>query len=414
MSSLRDFDRLLKDSMGLDVASIGKSALARAVSERQRACHLDDARSYWDRARTSDVERQALIEAVVVPETWFFRDREAFRALVQFAIVEWLPAHAAGRLRVLSLPCSTGEEPYSIAMALLDVGMPASRFSIDAVDISQRALTRGQLGVYRGSSFRGDELSFRNRYFTAGAAGHQVSDAVRLQVRFQQGNLLDPAFLPGAALYDVIFCRNMLIYFDQATQGRAVTVLSRLLSPKGILFAGSSESAVFLNHEFTPARVPMAFAFRKGRPGQAGLGETGNSSKRPVRSRTHIRQAVDVSRTAALPAPVPDANPRIAAGIDEAVRLADEGRLVEAASVCEDYLRRQGPSADGLYLLGLVHDGTGHPSEAITCYRKALYLEPRHADALVHLALLMEQQGQHVEARLLLNRASRLSPQRGV
>jgi chemotaxis protein methyltransferase WspC len=414
MSSLADFDRLLKDSMGLDVASIGRPALARAVGERQRACHLDDARSYWDWARTSDVERQALIEALVVPETWFFRDREAFRALGQFAIVEWLPTHAAGRLCVLSLPCSTGEEPYSIAMALLDVGMPASRFSIDAVDISQHALTRGQQGVYRRSSFRGSELSFRDRYFAAGAAGYHLSDAVRLQVRFQQGNLFDPAFLPGSALYDVIFCRNMLIYFDQATQDRAVTVLSRLLSPKGILFAGSSESAVFLNHEFTPARVPMAFAFRKGRPAQAGLGETSNSSKRPVRSRTHIRPAVDVNRTTALRAPVTDANPRTAAGIDEAVKLADQGRLIEAASVCEDYLRQQGPSADGLYLLGLVHDGAGHPSEAITCYRKALYLEPRHADALVHLALLMEQQGHGAEARLLLNRASRLSRHTGV
>jgi chemotaxis protein methyltransferase WspC len=406
MSALAELDQLLKDSMGLDVASIGRPALARAVSKRQRACHLDDARLYLDRARASDVERQALIEALVVPETWFFRDREAFRALGQLAIVEWLPKHVTGRLSVLSLPCSTGEEPYSITMALLDVGIPASRFSIDAIDISQHAVTRGQRGVYRGSSFRGGELSFRDRYFAAGAAGHHLSDAVRLQVRFQQGNLFDPAFLPGAALYDVIFCRNMLIYFDQATQDRAVTVLSRLLSPNGILFAGSSESAVFLNHEFTSARVPMAFAFRKGRPDQAGLGETSPSSKRPVRSRTRIRPSVDIDRTAARPAPVPDPNPRPAAGIDEAMRLADQGRLVEAAGACEDYLRQEGPSADGLYLLGL-------PSEAITCYRKALYLEPRHADALVHLALLMEQQGERAEARVLLSRASRLSRHTG-
>lgn len=145
---LAAFENLLKQTMGLDATSIGSSAIERAVQERLSACHLKDPDSYWERVRSSETELQELVEAVVVPETWFFRNPEAFAALVRLVREEWLPSHPEGVLRLLSLPCSTGEEPNSIAMALLDAGFPANRFDIDAIDISARALARAQLGLY--------------------------------------------------------------------------------------------------------------------------------------------------------------------------------------------------------------------------------------------------------------------------
>ena len=113
------------------------------MQERQSACHLGDVHAYLERVRVSGTELQALIEAVVVPETWFFRDRHAFVALARLAREEWLPSHREGALALLSLPCSTGEEPYSMAMALLDADVPANRFRVDAVDISTRSLAQG-------------------------------------------------------------------------------------------------------------------------------------------------------------------------------------------------------------------------------------------------------------------------------
>ena len=166
-----------------------------------------------------------------MPETWFFRDREAFAALALTVYEDWLGAHPEDHLRLLSLPSSTGEEPYSMAMALLDAGFPANRFRVDAVDISARALARAGHAVYGKNSFRGNELGFRDRHFEATAHGYRLSDAVRRQVQFQQGNLLAAGFLPGVESYDVIFCRNVLIYFDRAAQDRALTVLVRLLTP---------------------------------------------------------------------------------------------------------------------------------------------------------------------------------------
>jgi chemotaxis protein methyltransferase WspC len=403
-------ERLLKQTMGLDVASIGMTALERAVQTRQRACGTTDTAAYLERVRTTAGELQALIEAIVIPETWFFRDREAFAVLVRFVQEEWLPAHAEGCLRLLSLPCSTGEEPYSMAMALLDARIPGNRFRIDAVDICGRSLDQARRGIYRKGSFRGKDTAFRERYFQDIGAGHALSDAVRQQVQFQQGNLLQAGFLPAANVYDAVFCRNMLIYFDSETQDRAVSVLERLLAPSGMLFAGSSESALFLNHAFSSVKVPMAFAFRKGRAvSKLTMPAAATKIQRPA-PRLPAANAGAVAR-----APLPMTRPQepteeqVPPGPEEAMKLADQGHFAEASRCCEEYLRRHGPSADAYHVLGLVRDALGNGDDATTYYRKALYLDPGHQEALAHLALLMERHGQKSEAEALWNRARRLA-----
>ena len=114
-----------------------------SVRLRMDSLGFNQTADYWERLRASEDELQELIEAVVVPETWFFRDQEAFTALARIISKEWLPNHPTAALRLLSGPCCTGEEPYSMVMALLDAGLSRDRLKIDAVDISVRALARG-------------------------------------------------------------------------------------------------------------------------------------------------------------------------------------------------------------------------------------------------------------------------------
>jgi chemotaxis protein methyltransferase WspC len=410
-----EFEYLLKRTMGLDAAAIGSSAIERAVQVRRSACKLTDAQAYLDYVQASQTELQELIEAVVVLETWFFRDREAFVALARMICEDWLPAHATGVLRLLSLPCSTGEEPYSMAMALLDAGFPASRFQIDAVDISERALALARRAEYGKSSFRGNDLGFRDRHFTAAQSGWRLSDAVRSQVRFQQGNLFSAGFLPGVEIHDVIFCRNVLIYFDRATQDRAVAVLLRLLTTKGVLFVGPSETGLLLSHEFVSAKVPLAFAFHKvaavparTAPRPAGRNEHPSYPHlhNPPQPRFPRLATGFKGRPRQIQAP---ADPKLKpeAGIDEAALLADQGRLVEAEKSCQEHMRRLGASAQALFLMGLLRDAGGNLAEAAQYYRKALYLDHHHQEALAHLALLLGKQGDGAGARLLRNRISR-------
>ena len=420
-------ENLLKASMGLSVVSIGSTAIARAVEERLSACEVGDLDGYQELLRVSGTELQALIEAVVVPETWFFRDRHAFSALTRLVHDEWLPAHPDGVLSLLSLPCSTGEEPYSMAMALFDARVPGNRFRVDAVDISARNLAVGVRAVYGRNSFRGDDLGFRDRHFDATSEGHRLQENVRRQVRFEQGNLFAADLLPGVAIYDVIFCRNVLIYFDRPTQDRALVVLNRLLHAKGTLFVAPAETALPMSHDLVSTNEPLAFAFRKASvlpsavKRKAALPVTalatrgpvmnaGRSTDSPVALRAGpVTRAASATAAVASVAVMPrsrSAGP--AADLIEASRLADQGHFVEAATRCEEHLRLSGPSATAFYLLGLVRDATGNHSEAASYYRKALYLDPNHYDTQIHLALLMETQGDPAGAQVLRNRARRL------
>jgi chemotaxis protein methyltransferase WspC len=299
-------------------------------------------------------------------------------------------------LRLLSVPCSTGEEPYSMAMALLDAGVPSARFQVDAMEISTRALDLAAAATYGRNSFRGSGAMGREHHFEPTTRGRRVCDRVRRQVRFRHGNLLVSPFVPGRDRFDIVFCRNLLIYFDRAAQDRAIQTLGALLKPEGLLFVGSSEGGLALNHAFVSARLPMAFAFRRSRAATTRL------AARPVRRAA--RQPI-----APVPPPAEMAPPAVAVTLEEIRAVADQGRFDEAAALCEEHVRVLGPSADAFCLLGVVRDAAGEVDAAAACYRKALYLEPAHADAVMHLALLVERQGHAAEAKVLWSRARRLT-----
>ena len=404
-----DFEGLLREAIGLDASSLGPSAVARAVALRQAACRLDDVHGYWLRVRSSPSELQELVEAVVVPETWFFRDPAAFDALAAMARAELVSNPARSELRILSLPCSSGEEAYSMAIALLDAGLPANRFRIDGVDISARSLALGERAEYGVNSFRGNDLSFRDRHFRHAAPGRwQLGEEARSRVRLQQGNLFAPDFLPGRALYDYIFCRNVLIYFDPDTQARAVQILLRLLAPTGCLFVGPSETGLLAREPFVSAQVPMAFAFRLA-PAAGGPGLPPPRKRAIPVAPPPRKERRKANPAAAYPVAKERRKPE---GTDESLagasELADQGRLAEAFAMAERVQREQGPSADGYCLLGTIRGAGGDARAADALYRKALYLDPAHRDALAHLALLLESKGKGEQARVLRTRLRRL------
>jgi chemotaxis protein methyltransferase WspC len=396
---------LLKEKMGLDAESIGVVAVERAVRERLAARGIADVQVYWRELSTSEQELQELIEAIVIPETWFFRDPAAFAALVRIVHEEWLPQHAQGTLQILSLPCSTGEEPFTMAMALLDSGFPPQRFRIDAIDISQRAIAYAQRGIYGKNSFRARDLSFRDRYFEPLTRGFRLTEGVRRQVQFRHGNLLASGWLQGAHGYHMIFCRNVLIYFDRPTQDRAIEVLGRLLKSAGLIFVGPSETALLLDHGFVSAGMPLAFAFR-----HAALA---------------VRNAKPIHK--ALPAIIPRLPPKLQPKppatekprektialpehwLEAARRLANQGDLSAALKCCEQNLGGESSTAEGLHLAGVLHDAAGQVRKAAVHYRKALYLDPQHREALVHLAAALAKEGDARGAQRLLDRAKRLA-----
>lgn len=403
------FFRYLQERIGLDVESVGVAMVERALSQRCvaiQAANLDD---YWVRLQQSPDEQQALIEAVIVPETWFFRYPESFSALVGLAHKRLAELAGERPLRLLSLPCSTGEEPYSLAMALLDAGLSPLDFHIDGIDISPTSVAKGVKGSYGRNSFRGSELSFRERHFHVCDDGHQLDQRVRRQVSLSVGNVLDPALASRNGQYDFVFCRNLLIYFDLATQQRVFEVLKRLAQPQGVLFIGPAEGSLLARLGMRPLGIAQSFAYvRQAADAPPAPALPIKPVAQPVTpSRPTPIPAWPVRATGPAPAPVQprESESELLAAI---ARQANPGDSSQARASCQRYLRQFAPTAQVYYWLGLLSDTEGDAQQALTHYRKALYLEPQHPEALLHLATLLAAQGDDVGARRLQERAARV------
>ncbi|WNC89736.1 CheR family methyltransferase [Paraburkholderia sp. FT54] len=463
----RRFAELLQRTIGLDAASLGHSAIERAVDQRAAAWCADGRaeamlNDYWEAAQSSPSMVQALIETVIVPETWFYRDADAFKALARLAHERLAERGSALPLRILSLPCSTGEEPYTIAMTLLDAGIDAAQLRIDAMDISERSLAIAQRAVYGRNSFRGNAFQFRDAHFTRTDDGWRLAPRIVEAVRFSRANLMQ---LDASTLrtYDFVFCRNVLIYFHRDAQQKALQALNSVLAENGTLFVGPAETGLLMRHGMQSAKIPLAFAFHRAAADEpqlndchtaplataAALAMTHSQVPALVPSRVFSAQpfawpdpvarapfngatpfmprdgiappARKTSMPATPPAHNPPATPIIAPTnaptnapthaardtLQAAHALADAGRLAQAASAINAYLEHHAPHADAFYLLGVLADANGDANLARGQYRKALYLDPQHAEALAHLATSLELEGDRDGARLLMQRAAR-------
>lgn len=263
---LGDIERLLKDEIGLDSQSVGLSVIRHALRERMLATGITDAERYWAVVSTSRAELQQLIDAVIVPETWFFRDREAFAGMARYART----GLTRRPIRLLSLPCSTGEEAYTLAMAMFDAGFGPEEFVVEARDVSLRNLEVAELAVYGRNSFRGKDLAFRDRYFEpVGGGEYRPNAAVRGRVHFKRANLLDVPEVTQLGGYDIVFCRNLLIYFDDISRQAAAKTFYQAMSPGAFICLGHSESMSRMSNLFSVRKFNDAIVYQKPLRGQA-------------------------------------------------------------------------------------------------------------------------------------------------
>lgn len=407
---IEHIERLLKSRIGLDAESVGRSVIERAVRQRMQAQHKSTLEDYWITLNGSPKEQQALVEAVVVPETWFFRYPESFKALATLALERCTQLNTTRPLRIISLPCSSGEEPYSIAMTLLDAGLAPEQFQIEALDVSDKVLALASRGIYGRNSFRGEALAFRERFFRPQDDSFVLDERVKNRVQLRCGNLLDGNLFSTTPAYDFIFCRNLLIYFDRATQVRVLDLLKRQLQPEGVLFIGPAEASLATQNGMQALGRQQTFAFRFA----------ASDAARPLNLKPLSRPLPPMPRQ---PAPAPAPAPRLrsapivaapaAAPVAQSTRslwdsvaeLANAGHCEQARSLCEQHLHTEGPSAQAFYWLGLLSDVQQHSDQACGYYRKAIYLDPQHREALTHLAAHLENQGDQSGAQRLYRRA---------
>ncbi len=421
---------LLRQKIGLNPKSIGTAPIERAVRECIEAAGAVSVEDYINMINGSLAELGRLIESVVVRETSFFRNTTPFVTLHSHLKQFILNKNRVGPLRILCLPCSTGEEAYSIAMVLFDLHLSANQFFIFAGDISEQALQIAKSGRYSSYSFRGEDIAFRSEYFTKQSDGSYILEKkVCDAVHFEQANILSDGFLPGHKPYDVIFCRNLLIYFDDAAKGKAIKALSERLSNEGVLFVGHAEGASILEFGFASLDYPMSFAFAKD--AYASVINDALNVNNPAKN--NFSPPVAVQKKMFKPEMLSDAGKvapiasepgkhgenhissqeikqrnSIASDIATARRLANSGSFSAAVFICEQLLSEGAEPAEIYYLLGQVAGAIGDHFQAEEYLRKAIYLDADCYDALIYLSTIFDLMGNPEKAASFRKRAQRV------
>lgn len=207
-------------------------------------------------------EWQNVMNALSVQETYFWREMDQVRALVQTLLPQWIAKNSGATLRIWSAACATGEEPLTIAMALNEAGwferMP---IEILASDASTKAIERARQGIYKERAFRNLPAHLRERYFASEGSAWRVKSELHSRINWGLANLIDESQIAPLAAVDFIFCRNVFIYFSENAIGRVARSFGKFIRPPGYLFVGAAESLLRLTTEFTLTEVDDAFVY---------------------------------------------------------------------------------------------------------------------------------------------------------
>ncbi|MBT6179750.1 MAG: protein-glutamate O-methyltransferase CheR [Deltaproteobacteria bacterium] len=251
--------------------------LERRLRPRLKALELEDFRSYYryvKYTRDGYEELCEIVERITTNETYFFREEYQLKDFIEEIIPDILQEHERDLpVNIWSAGCSSGEEPYTLAMLLNDSGFTNSfDFNILANDISQQVLDKASDGIYREASFRETRPDVMTRYFRREGARFRINENIRRQVTFEQANLIDSSTLVGYQNFDVIFCRNVMIYFARESREQLLQEFLERLRPGGYLLLGHSESLVNLSTGFELIPLKRGIVYRKPLDPSTGSG----------------------------------------------------------------------------------------------------------------------------------------------
>ncbi|HEY9201104.1 MAG TPA: CheR family methyltransferase [Gammaproteobacteria bacterium] len=406
---MQHYDRIiqmLKNGIGLDASTIGERTVEKILTQRMMVCKIDSVDEYYQLLCRDPNEVNELLEFAVIPETWFFRDTRPFEVMFR-QMQTGLLKNRQRQFNILSIPCSTGEEPFSIAMHLIDNGLPEQCFNIDAVDISSRALDYAAQGTYGKNSFRGNGYQpYQQKYFHQQGDLFKLDELIHKKVNFSRLNILH-GDEHRREKYDFILCRNLLIYFDVATKYTAFVNLAKLLKKSGLLFIGHSEFGAVPKDIFKNMGSDYAFALcQYSHPDIAVTPEQKRPSKKPLLKA--VQRANFEHHIRAAPAEISDTlDNNTDKLLQQAERLANGAQYAQAEQICQQLISKDASQVQAFYLLGLIASGKQDSEVAESMFRKTIFLDPRHYEALSHLSLLLEKKGDRKNAELFRQRASR-------
>ena len=440
--------KLITEYSGWDESLQTDAALAQAVTRRLMVRGLSSVAEYWPLIRRSsgdDGEMNKLVQLLANKETSLFREMHQFEVLRDW-VLPGLLAERTRPLRLWSAGCATGEEPYSLAITLLEYRARFGGVKADVIgtDIDPSALEKARQGCYGERSLRLVPDDLRRRYFTCDGRTYRVTPEVARLVTFRVHNLAEGHCPPELMNVDIIFCRNVTIYFDDSARERLNARLAECLREGGYLFVASAETMGHNRGRLELVSAGDTFLFRKKRQTHTTLRtkRPAVESLLPVPSTPHRREHREGRSQSSAGGPAVaeqgtllDATTSVAAtsllerafrafqhqDYDSALReldrlpadraaqpqarclrgaiLLQQERLDEAEATCQRLLAQDPWYADAHFVLGLVYRHQGQADGAIQMLKQAIYLQPSHRDAHFYLAETYRTEGMTIEAR---------------
>jgi chemotaxis protein methyltransferase WspC len=464
-----NLDRL-RDYVGrhaaLDPALLAAPSFAWLVDGRIGQLGLRDAVDYLDVVRQSAAEMEILVEGIAVQETWLFRYPPSFELLAGWLQQRRRHGTTRGPLRMLSVGCATGEEPCSMAITAAHAGWPAGEIAIDAVDRNPRSVAAAQRGHFGLRSVRPDLPPWARSWLSMDDERVDVDRTLAARVRYLHGDVFrwlgagsidsplaerdvaetavdQPPELrapPISVPYDVVFCRNVLIYLTHEAGVRLLRALACRLAHAGLLFVGHAEAWLAPPDLLVPLEAAHTFAFHRAGPQLAppssavpppratSHDQAGRRGQERVPTPLDSESYDDAGASAARQPDADDAGGPTAAEratwdrpdpavvekstaaaptLAKARQLADRGELTAALAAVETLLASGEPNLQLLELLGSLQLALGRLEVARDSFRRVIYLDPNHAEALLHLSLISQRLGDKDQAARYRHRAER-------
>lgn len=404
-----------------DSSILGDGGFEVAVARRMSATRCRDIFEYEILYRNNVHERQHLLDETVVPETWFFRDTESYPQLIEH--ISPLIANSSQPLNILSVPCATGEEVYSLAALLSSLGISPQRAQIKGIDISYRCIQTAKHGIYGKYSLRGEIYPGTEGFIVPDGKTWRVSDNCKQFCTFERHDAFQ--YLcdnPGS--FSVILCRNLLIYLNSETQHKLLTSLIHSLTPSGLLILSPAEAPLLQTLEIENTKRVSASCFikeeisyktRKTPSIASKLPESSFSATRTIRKNSEF--ASNQPFSVSYPRPTSELSVTHQMHTDNTHNLGDEAlagiqHLIEknptvAYERCTALIELGAAEIETFLTAAYAASQLNLRSAAEKAFRKVLYLNPTHEEALLQLAILVLERGDEREAARLRARALR-------
>jgi chemotaxis protein methyltransferase CheR len=468
-STLARLELVMGEQLGFAFEHDRREHLAVAAAARAAELGLEGIDAYLERLQAAESRREEvarLAETVTVTETFFFRNPDQLTALVE-AVLPERARRGGQRLRILCAGCASGEEPYSLAIALRE-GVPdldAWNVQILGIDVNRAMLAKAKRGIYSQWSLRATPEAIKKRYFRGRGNELELEPEVRELVTFRAHNLAehDPLFYRALAC-DAILCRNVIMYFTPAAMARVVARLTEALLPGGFLFLGHAETLRGLSHDYHLCHTHETFYYQRREPGvpqsirfapsqplpapepdelpaavadatswfeaiqrathrvtelttsDAQQSSTGGGERRAgTPSATELAPVLELMRRerfgearTLLEALPPASVKHPDALLFSAVLLTNDGRLAEAERACERLLEVDELHAGAHYLKALCREHAGDARGALEHDEVAVHLDPTFAMPHLHAGLMARRAGNALVARRELGQAQAL------